>query len=78
MRGPVRRSRAEVAQVKTVLGPDAIAVIERLAVVPWESVRELSVSCGLSPERVMAALEKAMKRGLVNTWPNGFSPRGKQ
>jgi predicted transcriptional regulator len=61
-----------------VLGLDAVAIIERLAVVPWESVEELSNSTGLSAERVIAGLAKARKAGLINTWPKGTTPKGKQ
>lgn len=54
-----------------VLGPDAIAVIERLAVVPFESVRELTASTGLPADRVIAAMKKLEKLGLINSYQIG-------
>lgn len=51
-----------------ILGPDAVAVIERLATVPFETISELSEATGLSPDRVLAATKKLEKIGLIDTY----------
>jgi len=61
MNGPTRRQ---------ILGPEAVAVLERLAQVPWENIRELTVSTGLTASQVETAIHKLKELGLVGTDPS--------
>ncbi len=61
MNGPTRRQ---------ILGPEAVAVLERLARVPWENIRELSASTGLTADAVETAIAKLKALGLIGTYPS--------
>ena len=51
---------------KTVLGKDAVAVIEHLALVNSEGIISLSRHLGIGQGRVVRALRKLKKIGLVS------------
>lgn len=50
---------------RTVLGPDAVTVLERLFLVPFEDAGEVAKATGLPLDRVEAAFSKLRALGLV-------------
>jgi hypothetical protein len=65
-------------KLRVTLNSDAVTVMERLALVPWETRAELAKQTGLSRIRVNLALSKLEHLGLVETFAKIKTPTGKQ